>query len=48
MGILLIIGGTVNTFLLKPRINMKEDFGVWKNIAIVKFVLTVLFLTPIA
>lgn len=47
MGVIMILGGTINTFLQKPKVNLKEDRYFWMNSMYFKFILTCIIFTPI-
>ncbi len=46
-GVLLIIAGFVNTFLLKPKENLKEKRLFWIGLSHLKLVISLIVLTPL-
>ncbi|EDK31560.1 transmembrane protein, putative (macronuclear) [Tetrahymena thermophila SB210] len=47
LGLILILSGLINTFLQKPKENLKEHKDLWLRILYAKFLITCLVCTPI-
>ena len=47
IGVLMIISGTINTFLQKPTLTLKEHKPLWMNTMYAKFILTTIVCSPL-
>jgi len=47
IGVIMIVSGTINTFLQKPTLTLKEHKPLWMNTMYAKFIITVIICSPI-
>lgn len=47
IGVIMIISGTINTFLQKPTLTLKEHKPLWMNTMYAKFILTAVICSPL-